>query len=242
MKKMNQKLLAGVLAVSAVAAGVVSPSANAGVAASVGASNMYYWRGMDLGNGDAAVWGDLKLSSDVGAYGGVWASSGDAVNGTEYDLYVGYGTKFGDFGVDLSYWTYVYPSAATSETVTTIDFTTEEVVETEVELDPFNSPGDLAEYILALSYGPVVFTYYDNAEGADDYSYYTLAATHEAFTFKYGEHEDAEGAAANGFSHFDITYAYNSKVSFTLGTVGDGGDGELNEEAKFVVNVALPIE
>lgn len=237
MKKMNEKLLAGVLAVSALAGSMITSVAKADVSAAVGASNMYYWRGLDLGMGDAAVWGDLKATSDVGAYGGVWMSSGDAVAGTEYDLYFGYGTKVGDFGIDISYWNYNYPSLEVG-------------------------PGDFSEVVLGLTYGPVAFTYYDNIAisedhfvdfgcnpvlencdfGSEDYSYYTLAFTHDAFSVKYGEHEDADGASLNGYSHLDLIYAFNEKVSFILGNPLDEGDGDNNEEMKFIVNVSLPIE
>jgi uncharacterized protein (TIGR02001 family) len=229
MKKMNEKLLAGVLAVSALAGSMVTSVAQADTSAAVGASNMYYWRGLDLGMGDAAVWGDLKASSDAGVYGGIWMSSGDALFGTEYDAYIGYGVKAGDLGIDISYWSYNYPTLEVA-------------------------PGDFAEIVLALSYGPVAFTYFDNAAisedhfgpgadfGSEDYSYYTLAYTHDAISVKYGEHEDADGADLNGYSHVDLTYAFNSKVSFTLGNPLDGGDGGLNEEMKFVVNLSLPIE
>ncbi len=239
MKKMNEKLLAGVLAVSALAGTMYIPSSNAGVAGSVGVANMYYWRGLDLGDGDAAVWGDLKASSDVGVYGGVWTSSGDSVSGTEFDLYFGYGTKIGDFGIDVSYWSYIYP---------------------EIEL----AAGDLAEIVLALSYGPVAFTYYDNQEGNDNnYTYMTLAATAGDFTIKYGAHSEDEslidlstldpsltgsvmGSLIDGYSHLDITYAVNSNLSFTLGNVIDtaeiGGVALQAEDPKVAVNYTLPIE
>lgn len=221
MKTIYPKLLASALAASALAVSAFAPVAYADVSASVGASNMYYWRGLDLGLGDAAVWGDLKASSDAGLYGGVWMSSGDIVDGTEYDLYFGYGAEIGGLGVDISYWSYNYPTLQVG-------------------------PGDFAEAVLGLSYGPVAFNYYTNiaAEGAgsEDYSYYTLSLTEGAWNFKYGEHEDTDGAALNGYSHFDITYAYNDNVSFTLGTPIDEGDGNNNDEPKFVVNFTFPIK
>jgi uncharacterized protein (TIGR02001 family) len=250
MKKMNEKLLAGVLAVSALAGTMITSVAHADVNASVGASNMYYWRGMDLGlaGGSAAVWGDLKASSDMGVYGGVWMSSGDNTNGTEYDLYFGYGAKVGDFGVDLSYWSYNYPSIGTSGAGKLVDGDI--------------GPGDFAEAVLALSYGPVAFTYYDNIAvvddffgpgipfGSKDYSYMTLALTEGAWNFKYGQHSDADGSPYDGYSHFDITYAFNDKVSFTLGNVIDNVDDVKSitgadfwsDAPKFVVNLTLPIE
>jgi uncharacterized protein (TIGR02001 family) len=230
MKKMNEKLLAGVLAVSAVAGTMMTTAAHAEVSASVGASNMYYWRGLDLGAGDAAVWGDLKLSSEVGLYGGIWTSSGDASNGTEYDLYLGYGTTIGDFGIDISYWSYLYP---------------------QIEL----GAGDLAEIVLGLSYGPVAFTYYDNQEGSEqNYKYMTLAVTVDKFNIKYGAHSEDEtvlapgviGSLIDGYSHLDITYSYNDNLSFTLGQVVDNaqviGVDVYPEDTKVAVNYTFPIQ
>lgn len=211
--KMKQTLIAGAVALSAMA-GFAVPAAHAEVSAAVGAANMYYWRGLDLGNGDAQVWGDLKVSGS-GAYAGVWAGSGDAAMGQEYDLYAGYGNAFGDFKFDISVWSYNYPKPAEDG-------------------EPL-SPGDLVEVIGMIGYGPIAFTYYENVEGADDYNYMTLAGTFGAFTVKYGVHED-------DLAHVDLTYAYNDKLSFTVGKVVDDVDGTYNDEAKFVVGFALPIE
>jgi uncharacterized protein (TIGR02001 family) len=211
--KMKQKLVAGAIALSAIA-GFSVPAAHAEVSAAVGAANMYYWRGLDLGNGDAQVWGDLKVSGG-GAYAGVWAASGDAAMGQEYDLYAGYGNSVGDFKFDISVWSYSYPKPAEDG-------------------EPL-SPGDLVEVVGMIGYGPIAFTYYENVEGADDYNYMTLAATFGAFTAKYGVHED-------DLAHVDLTYAYNDKLSFTVGKVVDDVDGAYNDEAKIVVAFTLPIE
>jgi hypothetical protein len=217
LMKMKQKLVASAIALSAMA-GFAVPAAHADVAATVGASNMYYWRGLDLGvdsdtgkGSSASVWGDLKFS-ESGFYAGVWGGSGDTNMGNEYDLYAGYGSAIGDFKYDLSVWTYSYPSAETAL-----------------------SPGDLSEAVLMLGYGPVAFTYYDNIAGGSGYTYMTLAATFGDFTVKYGEHKDS-------MSHVDLTYAFNSKVSFTVGKVVDDVDGAFSDEAQFVVGFTLPIE
>src|SRR5690606_4017910 len=84
LMNMKQKLLAAAIALSALTSVAVVPAANAEVevAASVGVSNMYYWRGFDLGGG-SAVLGDVNVSAS-GFYAGAWASSGDEVMGTEY--------------------------------------------------------------------------------------------------------------------------------------------------------------
>lgn len=216
LMKMKQSILAGAVAISAMASAALAPVANAEVSASVGAANMYYWRGYDLGNGDAAVWGDINVSAN-GLYAGMWASSGDASNGTEYDLYAGYGTSVGDFSVDFSVWSYSYPSAA----------------------DPL-APGDLVEGILGLGYGPVSFTHYFDIEGNDDYSYSTLSAAFGDFSVTYGVHDGED--EYDGYAHVDLGYAYNENLSFTLGLVADDVDGMNNDEAKFVVGFSIPIE
>lgn len=222
--KMKQQLIAGAIALSAMA-GFAVPAAHAEVSAAVGAANMYYWRGADLGAGDAQVWGDVKVSGS-GFYAGLWGASGDIVSGQEYDIYAGYGGSAGDFKYDLSVWTYTYP-------------------QTEV------SPGDLVEVVGMIGYGPIAFTYYEGLEDLEEYSYMTLAATFGQFTIKYGVHDgsllNANGAAVDP-AHVDLTYAYNDKLSFTLGKVVDDGefteDGDTyawNDEVKFVVALTLPI-
>lgn len=223
--KMKQKLIAGAIALSAMA-GFAVPAAHAEVSAAVGAANMYYWRGLDLGNGDPQIWGDLKVSGS-GFYGGVWAGSGDSVMGQEYDLYVGYGNAVGDFKFDISVWSYSYPKPTYATEV--MDGETYDVTPDAL------SPGDLVEAVVMVGYGPIAFTYYENLEGADDYNYMTLAGTFGDFTVKYGVHED-------DLAHVDLTYAYNDKLSFTIGKVVDDVDGSYNDEAKFVVGFALPIE
>src|SRR6186713_2639044 len=92
LMKMKQKLIASAVALSAMA-GFAVPAAHAEVAASVSASNMYYWRGFDL-NGGAALIADVHASA-AGFYTGIWASSGDGGLGTEYDWYAGYGFDLG---------------------------------------------------------------------------------------------------------------------------------------------------
>jgi len=209
--KMKQKALS-TIAASALALGALAPAVQAEeveISAAIGAANMYYWRGLDLGNGDAAVWGDLSASYN-GFYAGLWTSSGDAALGTEYDIYVGYGTEFEGFGIDLSYATYVYP-------------------ESEIEV------GDVAEAILGLSYGPVSFAYHHGLEDLEDYWYAKAGVDFGKFNIAYGLHED-------DLAHIDLTYNYNDNLSFTLGKVVDDVDGTYNDDAKFVVTFALPID
>lgn len=222
--KMKQKLVAGAVALSAFA-GFVVPAAHAEVAASVGVANMYYWRGLDLGAGDPALIGDVNVKGS-GFYAGLWASSGDAASGTEWDIYGGYGFSAGAFSVDLNYTTYMYPS---------------------LEL----GPNDLADVALTVGFkasDTVSFSAMHRNGISDlgdiDYTYSTISGTFGPVTALYGVHSDSveTGTTYDGLAHVDLTYAYNSKLSFTLGKVVDDVDDAFNDEVKFVVKLMLPIE
>jgi len=223
--KMKQKLVAGAAVLSALA-GFTAPAAHADVAATVGLSNMYYWRGFDLGGGAAAS-ADLKYTVD-GFYAGAWTSSGDGLNGTEYDLYSGYTLTAGDFKADLSVVSYNYSTAA-------------------VPLEP----GDYTEAVLAVGFGPVTATYYKSIsakKGAlqdNSYAYATIAVVLDKFSLKYGVHsQDYAGSdTLDGVSHLDASYAYNDKLSFTLGQLIENNDSDnFNKELNVVVSLSLPIE
>src|SRR5690606_30558758 len=106
--KFSKKMLAGSVAVSAMALSAVAPVANAEVSASVGVANMYLWRGFNLGDdgssgslGNPAVWGDINFSAS-GFTAGIWTSSGDTFAGTEYDLYAGYSGEVNDFSYGVT--------------------------------------------------------------------------------------------------------------------------------------------
>ncbi|HEY6528387.1 MAG TPA: TorF family putative porin [Cellvibrionaceae bacterium] len=222
--KFTKNLLATAVAVLATAS-LFAPVANAEVSASVGVANMYYWRGLDLGTGDPQVSGDLKFS-EAGFYAGAWGGSGDSVGGTEYDLYLGYGSTIGElFKYDFSLWTYAYPSAP--ETAELPDGTI-------VPLDPFNEPGELSEAVVTLGVGPVSVTYMDNIAGATGYWYGTISATFDKFTILYGIHE-------TDMAHVDLSYAYNDRLSFKIGQVVDDVDGAYDNDPKFIVSYSLPL-
>jgi len=195
------------------------------VSGSVGVANMYLWRGYDLGSGDAAVSGDLSVSF-AGAYAGVWGSSGDSANGTEYDLYVGYGAEFGGVSVDLSVWNYMYPSA-----------------EEPTILDDF---GGASEAILSIGFMGLSVTAYDNIAGGSGYEYYTVAYSYDAFTVLVGKHDNVGGydedemayVPVEDVTHVDFSYAYNDNLTFTLSQQVDNED---DDDLKFVVSYSLPI-
>lgn len=233
--KLTKNLLASAVAVLA-SASFLAPVANAEVAASVGISNMYYWRGLDLGNGTPQVSGDLKFS-ESGFYAGAWGGSGDTSGGTEYDLYMGYGNTIGDFfKYDFSLWTYTYPSAPESATSTTYTIVGGSVVAKDVTtpIDAFNTPGELSEAVLTLGAGPVSLTYMDNIAGGTGYWYATLSATFDKFTILYGLHE-------TDLAHVDLSYAYSANLSFKIGAVVDDMDGAVDDDPKFIASYTLPL-
>lgn len=208
---------------SLLTAGVMSSQvamAEAEVSASGAVSNMYLWRGKDLGQstGQAAVSGDLNVSMS-GAYAGVWASSGDAASGNEYDLYVGYGLEAGPVAIDASVWTYVYPDAGVSDTM-----------------------GDLTELIVSASVADASLTIYEPlTSNADDYSYITLGYGMDKFSATLGlsMSDDPE----SDYTHVDLGYAYNDNLSFTLSQVVDQDtDNAVDNDAKVAVTFSLPIE
>ncbi|HTF97907.1 MAG TPA: TorF family putative porin [Cellvibrio sp.] len=242
MKKMKQKFLASAVALSALA-GFAVPAVNAAeVGATVSVANMYYWRGLDLGMGDPALIGDVNVTSG-GLYAGLWASSGDYVNGTEYDFYAGYKFSAENFFVDFNYTTYMYPSRTS--------FYDPAIVEAEIG-EPIENFGFHDVSDVAVIAG---FTASENVSfklmhrigvgdilGDDDYTYTTVSGTFSNVTVLYGTHSDESGTY-DGLSHLDVSYAYNDKLSFTLGKVVDQGEGDTyNDELKFVVTLSLPIK
>lgn len=206
------------------------------VSGAVGVSNMYLWRGYDLGNGSAAVSGDLKASV-AGAYTGIWGSSGDSVNGTEYDLYVGYGAEFSGVTVDLSVWNYMYPSSSAETCVAEVDGL--EVVETcTAEPNILDDFGGLSEAVLSLGFAGVGVAVYDNIAGGSGYEYYTLSYSYDAFTVLAGKHDNVGGG--DDVTHLDLKYAYNDNLTFALSQILEGDEG-VDEDLKFVVGYSLPI-
>lgn len=231
--KMKQKLVASAVALSAFA-GFAVPAVHAETAASVAASNMYYWRGLDLGAGDPALIADVNVSAS-GAYAGLWASSGDVVNGTEYDFYAGYKFSAEKFFVDLNYTTYMYPSV-TGQADTVVD----------KENFGFNDISDVAVTLGLTPAEDMSFKFMHRVGiadilGDDNYTYTTVSGTFSKFTALVGTHAD-DSKTYDSLTHLDLTYAYSDKLSFTLGKVIDQGENDkFNDELKLVVTLSLPI-
>ncbi len=174
-------------------------TAQAEVSASVDIASSYLWRGFDLSFGSAVVSGSLDYAHETGFYAGIWGSSGDDAAGTEYDLYAGWAGSFGDFGVDISYVDYNYPTVF--------------------------GAADFAEVILGLSYQDFGVVWANGVDNAD-WNYYSAYAGLGAFTFTYG-FIDVDGGGTG--SHVDIAYSYTDNLTFTLSQSFDKGVGYSEE-------------
>jgi uncharacterized protein (TIGR02001 family) len=232
------KFLSGPAAAAALVCTAAAPTVAAGeLSANAGVASMYLWRGLDLGDGSPAVHGGLQYDV-AGAYVGIWGSSGDSSLGNEYDLYAGYGGEIGAFTYDISIWNYNYSDAGLRGMLNDRD-------------DTF---AELTEIIFTLGFGPVTFQYYDNIAGNTGYQYFTLAGSYDKFTAKVGHHEPEDSDTA--FTHLDLTYAYNDRLSFTLSKViDDKGEGSYidadtgevvqtgyDDDLNFIVSYTLPID
>ena len=220
MKKLTQAIaLAGVMTTGLTATTSVFAE-DVEVSASASVASMYLWRGKDLGNGAAAVSGDITASMG-GAYAGVWTSSGDTKAGNEYDLYVGYGGEVEDFSYDLSVWTYSYPGDDTE-----------------------NGEGNtfsLTDAILSLGYMGASFSYYYPLNSnPTDYSYITLGYGMDAYSATVGiSNSDSD---SDKYTHLDLSYAYNDSLAFTLSKVVDAEEDSFDDDIKVVVSYSLPID
>jgi uncharacterized protein (TIGR02001 family) len=223
-RKMNvKKLLAYSAAASTLLIGnLAMASADGKLSASATVSNVYLWRGKDLGQGAAAVSGDL-IYSMRGAYGGVWMSSGDSASGQEYDLFAGYNTKMGEVTLDLSLWNYNYSGASPF------------VVENN------DTTGELSEVVLSVSAYGANISILDNVAGDPGYYYYTFGYGMNDVSAKLGFHSfDNDN---NNMTHLDVSYAYNDNLSFTVSKVVDEEvEGTYDNDPIFQVSYKLPIK
>jgi len=198
-KTLKLKTLALSLAVAGASFASIAPSvAQAEVSYNAAVSNMYLWRGQDISDGQGVVSGGIDYSHDSGLYAGVWASSEAA--GTETDLYAGYGMTSGDFGLNLAYWAYFYPSDGVK--------------------DSFDrGEGSLlSEYEVTLSYADLSLTTMIDTEDTD-LKYYSLNYAIGDFGLHAGMYELGD----DDYTDFNVSYAATENLTFTLSKAqGDG--------------------
>lgn len=231
MKKLSQVIaLAGVMS-----AGLVGVQAvQAEVSASVGIANTYIFRGVDMGAGSAVVSGSLDYAHESGAYAGVWATSGDAGWGDEYNYFVGFGGEVGDFTYDINYLNYYYPYTKDCGVKDDDGACIHDVVNFD----------DWAEVTLGLGYKGAGFS--ATAPTSDDvsgqYVYYTFTYGMDAFGAKLGfmDHDEDDSS----YTHVDLSYQFNDNLSFVVSDIIDADSGypDKGQATLFQVNYSLPIE
>ncbi len=208
-KTFTLKPLALSLAVAAAsAASVVPATAQAEVSYNAAVSNFYLWRGLDISEGQAVVSGGVDYSHDSGLYAGMWASS--EADGSEFDLYGGWAKEFGEFGINLGYFAYFYPT----ELSYTADIPTSKAPIAETGFD--EDEGTLiTEYYVALSYSDLSVGAYINTDQDenDDYKYLTVDYTYDKFGFHYGKTMLDEG---DEYSDVNISYAATDAFTITV--------------------------
>lgn len=206
----NKKLMALLLLLT-------SSTAMAGTSASIGFANMYLWRGQNVSPDGPTVSGSLDYKHEKGGYAGIWTTS--EFEGHETDLYAGFGASMGKFGVDISYWKYLYPE------------------------DGPIAKTDLSEIVLGLSYGPAAFTtYYGVESGADADIYFTLAGSLGKFTLTYGFWV-LENSGGDDYSHVQLGYDATDKVSFAVSKAFSSLDaGGVEEDPLFMVSYGLSFD
>lgn len=90
---------------------LVPGSATAELAANIGATSNYVWRGVTQTDDRAAISGGIDYAHDSGFYLGTWASNVDYGDDTtaEVDLYGGFANEVGALGYDFGVIYYGYP-------------------------------------------------------------------------------------------------------------------------------------
>lgn len=207
-KHATQKYLSATVVASVVTlAGLSAAPAMAEVQASAGVASTYLFRGVDSSDGNAQVFGDLTVTG-AGFYASVWGSS--AGSGTqEYDLIGGWAKDFDGVNLNLGAINYVYPGDDTAD-----DFGSES--------EAFIGIGwnGLEAYI----YKNVASSHRDN----NGYFYTALTYSYKKFsgTFGYAQDDripntmdDEDGKYR--YMHLDLTYAFNSNLSFTFSKIMD---------------------
>jgi hypothetical protein len=207
MKTFNKTLIA---AATLTTFGLAAAPAAVALDASASVATSYLWRGLDLGNGDAALAVDLSDSMGAVSYG-LWVSSGDEELGTEFDLYASYSGSVGEIGYSIGYASYIYPTDDT-------EF------------------GDVEDVIYGLSYGPASYTVFDAEDSATDYEYTVVGYEAGAYSLAYGEHD----GDYDNMSHLDVSYSVNDSLSLTVSTVLDSDAEANEDGTTVVASYTLP--
>ncbi len=222
-----KKIVASTCIVSGLA---VSGNASAALSASFAASNMYFWRGLNISTPAPAISGSLDWSHDSGLYAGIWGSSEGAFdNSDEYDLYAGFSGEMGDFSYDLGYVAYLYPTIGDS---TATDPNTGDPSPITGITDVDLNDAELADVYLSAGYGGFgADAYIGVGNGNDKSLYYTLGYSFDKYGITYGQQLNDGN---DQWSHVTLDFAANDEISFGL-SFGISGDVEIDEDPLFIL-------
>ena len=188
---MNKKTLA----LSVLAASLVSAPAMAELSGNISATSNYIWRGVTQNGDESAVQGGIDYSHESGFYAGTWTSSLGGAGDYELDLYAGYGFEAAGIAFDAGVINYMYP----------IDTDGAEESFYEVYLG-----GSMGDFSAKVSYSPDAFL----ADDVDESSIYLEAAyTAGLFTFHVGSY-DFDYEDAEDYVDYSVSLA---KDEFTFG-------------------------
>ncbi|MDX1588752.1 MAG: TorF family putative porin [Oleiphilaceae bacterium] len=229
---MRKKTLATQVAAAALTAGAIAFSAPAlsddhaesspySLTAGVDVSNIYLFRGFDLGadSGGLGLISGWLEGSVAGAYAGVWAASGDASAGTEYDLYAGYGFNItDDIAVDLNVTNFIYPEQ--DKTQDQLGF------------------ADFTEVGAGLTAYGAEFIYYNNVAGSPGYQYYSASYGIGPVSALVGVN-DNDG---DKNSHLDLSFQFNDELSFTASTILDSDDDSVRRSTLIAATYSLSFD
>ncbi|MCC2617388.1 TorF family putative porin [Aestuariibacter halophilus] len=188
----------------------------AAVEANIGVTSNYLWRGVTQSNDDPSVSGGIDYSHESGFYAGTWIGSinwGDG-SGTENDYYLGYAGESGDFGYDVGYVYYAYPSSGFEDSnfgeiyfngsYAGFGFGIAYTANSQVDDDlPFGK-GDLyysvsygfdlpEEYSLGLTYGYYNFDVDEAVVGDVDYGHFQIDLSKGDFTLSLSKADEESG-------------------------------------------------
>lgn len=197
---------------------VISTSAEAGLSGSVGAANLYLFRGLNFSGSAPQIHGSIDYSFS-GFYGGIWGSSessraGTGTSGQEYDLYFGYAGELEGFTYDINLTAYEYPQEQVN--------------------NGGNSFGDASEIILSFGLHGFGLSIVDGLNSVD-YNYFTLGYDTKSFGVLVGMNDDKDNDQE--YTHLDLNFYANDELTFTLSTVVDDDPERLKDhDTLFVVN------
>ncbi len=188
---------------------VFSVSATAEIQASAGVASTYLFRGVDAGDGNAQVFGDLTYSTDLGVYASLWGSSAGS-DTQEYDLILGWSKNYDGVNVNVGVINYVLPGDSNADTI-----------------------GSESEAYAGFGYQGFELYLYRNiaSKGAENegYLYVAMSYTYSKFSGTLGHALDHSISDVKGqdvgvdgeydYLHLDLTYAFNDNLSFTLSKI-----------------------